>query len=137
MNNVFRQSLLSRVENLFDENEIAYTRDEEELVFVLSDPEGYDITIRAMSIIDDKWLMFYVLACNLSDVEPENHGRVLTGLLRMNLELTGAKVALTKADEFIVIGETNDTDLTFSELSGILLNIMEGSILVHKAMEMF
>ena len=137
MNNVFQQSLLSRVENLFDENEIAYTRDEEELVFVLSDPEGYDITIRAMSIIDDKWLMFYVLACNLSDVEPENHGRVLTGLLRMNLELTGAKVALTKADEFIVIGETNDTDLTFSELSGILLNIMEGSILVHKAMEMF
>ncbi|MBD3407563.1 MAG: hypothetical protein GF411_15710 [Candidatus Lokiarchaeota archaeon] len=134
---ISKQSLLDRLKQLLNENDVEYKEEDTGIAFVANDSEGYDVTIRAQMNEKGSWLYLFVFVGNLSEVESHNKERVYQGLLKMNLEISGAKVAMDSDEDFVIIGESNDMDLTYNEFHGIVENVIEAAILTHKALEQF
>lgn len=137
MTEISKQSLLDRLKQLLNENDVEYEEEDLGIAFSANDPEGYEITVRAQMNDDGTWLYLFVFVGNLSEVEHHNKERVYQGLLKMNLEISGAKVAMDNDEDFVIIGESNDLDLSFNEFYAIVENVVEASILTHKALEQF
>lgn len=132
-----KESILDTCERLLKEQNIGYKRDGIVLGFMAKNNEGIEIPIYVTTSENRLWLFLYTVVGTIKDIEEKNQPAVMFGMMRLNRVLTGAKVAVTEQDEIIVIADTNDEDLVFSEFQLSLEMLFSGTVFVKELLDKY
>lgn len=131
------QNILGRVEQILAEKNIKTAREGDILGFPAKDLKGNQLLVYATISENKEWLFIYTITGKLDDIEEKNRYTALLEILQMNYMLTGAKIAFSEKNEILIMGDTNDTDLLYEEIAGVINAVIAGTAAIRDLLEKY
>jgi hypothetical protein len=107
---------IDQIASLLDDVKIKYVREDDVLLMHWETEHFKDLKVKIVTNQNQNWVYIIALFTNFYDVAEDKRFDLALRMLRESWNANGVKFAIGQNDDIIVVAETNDTDITASEI---------------------
>ncbi len=116
--------LMEIIAGLLTQAGLKYQQDGNSLTLLWKTDHFDDLIVRIISSDDGRWVYIVAPFPSIKELSAEDQAELAFSMLRESWKMNGVKLALDPNDNIVVMAETNDTDLTPSEIEMLVRNVV-------------